>query len=387
MREVGIIGIGITKFGELWENSFRDLVAEAGIKAIQEAGIEGADIDAIYIGCMSTSFIKQEHVAPLAIEVGGLADLHIPTTRIEAACASGGVALRHAFMAIASGMHDFVLVGGAEKMTDVVEVEATDILASTADREWEAFVGATFPSLYAMMARYHMHKHGTNREQLAMVAVKNHLNGCLNPIAQYRRKISIDNVLSSPFVAEPLRVLDCSPLSDGAAALILCPLDKAREYGKDEIAMVASSQSSDTLALHERKSFDSLKSTKRASEIAYEKAGIQPRDVDVAEVHDCFTIAEIMAIEDLGFVKKGEGGKAVEEGLTKIDGEMPVNTSGGLKARGHPIGATGIAQAYEIVLQLRGKAEKRQVPNAKIGLCHNVGGSGGTAVVHLMEAR
>lgn len=387
MREVGIIGIGITKFGELWENSFRDLVAEAGIKAIQEAGIEGADIDAIYIGCMSTSFIKQEHVAPLAIEVGGLADLHIPTTRIEAACASGGVALRHAFMAVASGMHDFVLVGGAEKMTDVVEVEATDILASTADREWEAFVGATFPSLYAMMARYHMHKHGTNREQLAMVAVKNHLNGCLNPIAQYRRKISIDNVLSSPFVAEPLRVLDCSPLSDGAAALILCPLDKAREYGKDEIAMVASSQSSDTLALHERKSFDSLKSTKRASEIAYEKAGIQPRDVDVAEVHDCFTIAEIMAIEDLGFVKKGEGGKAIEEGLTKIDGEMPVNTSGGLKARGHPIGATGIAQAYEIVLQLRGKAEKRQVPNAKIGLCHNVGGSGGTAVVHLMEAR
>ena len=387
MREVGIIGIGITKFGELWENSFRDLVAEAGIKAIQEAGIEGADIDAIYIGCMSTSFIKQEHVAPLAIEVGGLADLHIPATRIEAACASGGVALRHAFMAVASGMHDFVLVGGAEKMTDVVEVEATDILASTADREWEAFVGATFPSLYAMMARYHMHKHGTNREQLAMVAVKNHLNGCLNPIAQYRRKISIDNVLSSPFVAEPLRVLDCSPLSDGAAALILCPLDKAREYGKDEIAMVASSQSSDTLALHERKSFDSLESTKRASEIAYEKAGIQPRDVDVAEVHDCFTIAEIMAIEDLGFVKKGEGGKAVEEGLTKIDGEMPVNTSGGLKARGHPIGATGIAQAYEIVLQLRGKAEKRQVPNAKIGLCHNVGGSGGTAVVHLMEAR
>lgn len=387
MREVGIIGIGITKFGELWENSFRDLVAEAGIKAIQEAGIEGADIDAMYIGCMSTSFIKQEHVAPLAIEVGGLADLHIPTTRIEAACASGGVALRHAFMAVASGMHDFVLVGGAEKMTDVVEVEATDILASTADREWEAFVGATFPSLYAMMARYHMHKHGTNREQLAMVAVKNHLNGCLNPIAQYRREISIDNVLSSPFVAEPLRVLDCSPLSDGAAALILCPLDKAREYGKDEIAMVASSQSSDTLALHERKSFDSLESTKRASEIAYEKAGIQPRDVDVAEVHDCFTIAEIMAIEDLGFVKKGEGGKAVEEGLTKIDGEMPVNTSGGLKARGHPIGATGIAQAYEIVLQLRGKAEKRQVPNAKIGLCHNVGGSGGTAVVHLMEAR
>ncbi len=387
MREVGIIGIGITKFGELWENSFRDLVAEVGIKAIQEAGIEGADIDAMYIGCMSTSFIKQEHVAPLAIEVGGLADLHIPTTRIEAACASGGVALRHAFMAVASGMHDFVLVGGAEKMTDVVEVEATDILASTADREWEAFVGATFPSLYAMMARYHMHKHGTNREQLAMVAVKNHLNGCLNPIAQYRRKISIDNVLSSPFVAEPLRVLDCSPLSDGAAALILCPLDKAREYGKDEIAMVASSQSSDTLALHERKSFDSLESTKRASEIAYEKAGIQPRDVDVAEVHDCFTIAEIMAIEDLGFVKKGEGGKAVEEGLTKIDGEMPVNTSGGLKARGHPIGATGIAQAYEIVLQLRGKAEKRQVPNAKIGLCHNVGGSGGTAVVHLMEAR
>ncbi|KAA0003719.1 MAG: thiolase domain-containing protein [Thermoplasmata archaeon] len=386
MRDVAIIGTGITQFGEIWEKSFRELVAEAGAEAINDAGIEGAEIDAMYIGGMSTGrFIGQEHLGPLAIEVAGLEDLHIPSTRIEASGASGGVALHQGYLAVASGAYDIVVVGGAEKMTDVIEMEATEILSSVADREWEAFFGATFPSLYAMMARYHMHKYGTTSEQIAKVAVKNHAHASLNPKAQFRRKITVEAVLNSPIVADPLHVLDCSPMTDGAAAVVLAPMEKAKEYCDKPVKIIASEQASDTLSLHGRRRFDSIPATVEAAQRAYKKAGLNPSDIDVAEVHDCFTIAEIMAIEDLGFVKKGEGGKAMDEGLTELHGEIPINTSGGLKARGHPIGATGIAQANEIVLQLRDEAGERQVKDARIGLIHNVGGAGGTAVIHILE--
>ncbi len=385
MREVAVIGIGMTKFGELWDKSFRDLVAEAGVKAIMDAGIEGKDIDAMYIGGMSSGgFVEQEHVAPLAIEVAGLEDFHIPATRVEGACASGGLAMRQGYIAVASGIHDIVLVGGAEKMTDVVGTEATNVLASAADREWEAFFGMTFPGLYALMARYHMHKYGTTQEQLASVAVKNHYNGSMNPNAQFNRKISIEDVLASPMVADPLHLLDCSPITDGAAAAILAPLDIAKKYTDKIVKILASTQASDTISLHNRKRFDALPAAIHAARQAYKMAGVEPKDIDVAEVHDCFTIAEIMAIEDLGFFEKGKGGKATEEGLTAIDGQIPINTSGGLKAKGHPVGATGIAQINEIVMQLRGEAGKRQVKDAEIGLTHNVGGSGGTAVVHIL---
>ena len=385
MREVAVIGIGMTKFGELWDKSFRDLVAEAGVKAIMDAGIEGKDIDAMYIGGMSSGgFVEQEHVAPLAIEVAGLEDFHIPATRVEGACASGGLAMRQGYIAVASGIHDIVLVGGAEKMTDVVGTEATNVLASAADREWEAFFGMTFPGLYALMARYHMHKYGTTQEQLASVAVKNHYNGSMNPNAQFNRKISIEDVLASPMVADPLHLLDCSPITDGAAAAILAPLDIAKKYTDKIVKILASTQASDTISLHNRKRFDALPAAIHAARQAYKMAGVEPKDIDVAEVHDCFTIAEIMAIEDLGFFEKGEGGKATEEGLTAIDGQIPINTSGGLKAKGHPVGATGVAQINEIVMQLRGEAGKRQVKDAEIGLTHNVGGSGGTAVVHIL---
>lgn len=387
MREVAVIGIGMTEFGELWQKSFRELVAEAGVKAILDAGIEGEDIDAMYIGGMSTGrFIGQEHVGSLALEVAGLEDLHIPATRVEAACASGGVAMHQGYIAVASGMYDIVVVGGAEKMTDVVGGEATNILASAADREWESFFGATFPGLYALMARYHMHHHGTTQEQLAMVAVKNHHNGSLNPKAQFRREISVEDVLNSPIVAEPLHLLDCSPITDGAAAAILAPVDIARKYTDKIIKIKASVQACDTLSFHSRSRFDSLPAAVHAAKKAYEMAGVKPSDIDVAEVHDCFTIAEIIAIEDLGFVEKGKGGKATEDGLTALDGQIPVNTSGGLKAKGHPVGATGVAQINEIVMQLRGEADKRQVKGATIGLTHNVGGSGGTAVIHILEA-
>ncbi|MEA2053799.1 MAG: thiolase domain-containing protein [Candidatus Thermoplasmatota archaeon] len=387
MREVAIIGSGVTNFGELWEKSFSDLVAEAGIAAITDAGIDGADIDAMYTGAMSAGrFVGQEHLGSLAAEVSGLSELHIPSTRVEGACASGSMALHSGYLAVASGVYDIVVVGGVEKMTDVAGKEATSILASAADREWEAFFGVTFPGLYALMARYHMNKYGTTSEQLAKVAVKNHYNGSLNPKAQYKRRITVEDVLNSTMVADPLHLLDCSPITDGAATLVLAPLEEAKEYTNEPVKILASAQASDSISLHGRSRLDALPAAIEAGSKAYKQAGLKPSDIDFAEVHDCFTIAEIMAIEDLGFVKRGKGGKTMDEGLTNLDGEIPINTSGGLKSKGHPVGATGIAQIHELILQLRGKAGKRQIEKADIGLAHNVGGSGGTAVVHILEA-
>ncbi|KAA0004753.1 acetyl-CoA acetyltransferase [Euryarchaeota archaeon ex4484_162] len=384
MRDVAVIGIGLTKFGELWEKSFRDLITEAGIKAIEDAGISGREIDGIYVGSMSAGrFVGQEHVGALVADSAGL--IGVPSTRVESACASGGLAFRQAYLAVASGMHDMVVVGGVEKMTDVVSAEATNTLATAADQEWESFFGVTFPALYALIATRHMHEYGTTREQLAQVAVKNHANGVLNPNAHFKRKITLEDVLNSSPVAYPLRLLDCSPVSDGAAAVILCPLKDAKKYTDKIVKIRGSGQASDTLALYSREDICTFKSTVLASKMAYKQAKIRSKDVDVAEVHDCFTIAEILAIEDLGFFRKGEGGKAVEEGLTEMDGTIPVNTSGGLKAKGHPVGATGVAQIAEIVMQLRGEADKRQVKDAEIGLTHNIGGSGASCVVHILE--
>jgi acetyl-CoA C-acetyltransferase len=351
-----------------------------------DADIEGEDIDAMYIGGMSSGmFIGQEHVGPLGVEVAGLEDLHIPATRVEGACASGGIAFHQGFIGVASGMYDCVVVGGAEKMTDVAGGEATQILASAADREWESFFGVTFPGLYALIARYHMHHHGTTPEHLASVAVKNHYNGSLNPKAQFKRTITVEDVLNSTMVADPLHLLDCSPITDGAAAAVLVPLERARKYADHVIKVSASAMACDTLALHGRARFDALPASMQAAWRAYEQAGCGPKDIDLVEVHDCFTIAEIVAIEDLGFAERGGGGPMTENGATSLTGDIPVNTSGGLKSKGHPVGATGVAQLNEIVLQLRGGAEKRQIPDARRGMAHNVGGSGGTAVVHILE--
>jgi acetyl-CoA C-acetyltransferase len=362
------------------------MIAEAGVLAIDDACVAGEGIDALYVGNMSAGrFVEQEHIGALIADSAGLARLHIPSTRVEAACASGGLALRQAVLAVASGYHDVVIAAGVEKMTDVSGGAAADALAAAADREWECFFGATFPALYAMIARLHMRQYGTTQEQLALVAVKNHYHGSLNPLAQFHMEITVENVLSSPLVADPLHVLDCSPISDGAAAVVLAPTDMAKSFSDAPIKIAASAQASDTLALHDRRDITTLDATVHAARRAFYQAGIGPRQVDIAEVHDCFTIGEIVAIEDLGFVEKGLGGKATEEGLTSLGGSLPVNTSGGLKACGHPVGATGIKQAYEIALQLRGEAGRRQVEEAEIGLTHNVGGSGGTAIVHILS--
>ena len=384
MRKVAIIGASSTKFGELWDISFRQMIVEAGARAIEDAGIDGTQIDAMYVGNMSAGqFISQEHISSLIADHAGL--VPIPCTRVEAACASGGLALRQGVIAVASGIHDIVVVGGIEKMTDIMTEQTTETLATAADQEWEAFFGATFPGLYAMMARRHMYEFGTTEDQMAMAAVKNHHNACFNPCAQYQMEITVDDVLKSAPVDSPLKLLDCSPITDGAACLILAPAEKAKQYTDTPILVAGTGQASDTLCLHGRSTLTGLRGTVDASRIAYKMAGVGPGDIGFAEVHDCFTIAEIMAIEDLGFCKKGEGGKATEEGETAIGARIPINTSGGLKGKGHPVGATGIAQAVELVLQLRGEAGKRQVGGTEIGLCQNVGGSGGTVVVHVLR--
>ena len=385
MRSVSIIGVGLTKFSEHWERSFRELVVEAGVKALQDSHLEGKDIEALYGGCMASGvFIGQEHVGALLADQLGLNP--IPSTRVEAACASGGVALRTACLAVASGAHDIVAVGGVEKMTEVSTGLAAQALGGAGDEETELFFGATFPALYALLAKRHMEDFGTTEEQMASVSVKNHKNACLNPNAQFQKEVSVDDVMGSGYVASPLKLLDCSPITDGAAALILCETEKARTLCERPVEILASAQASDTLAVASRKSLTELNATKVAAKQIYERTSLKPTDIDFAEVHDCFTIAEILAIEDLGFFKKGEGGKATEKGLTALNSEISINPSGGLKGKGHPVGATGVAQAIEAYYQLRGSAEKRQVKDAKIGLTHNVGGSGATVVIHAYKA-
>jgi len=384
MRDVAVIGIGCTTFGEKWAASFRDLFVEAGSLALKDAELSGEHIDAMYVGNMSAGrFIEQEHIGALIADYAGLSTRHIPSTRVEAACASGGLAFRQAVIAVASGMEDIVVAAGVEKMTDVGTGASVDTLAGAADREWEGFMGATFPGLYAMIATDYMHRYPLTREQLAMVAVKNHRNGAKNPIAQFRSEITVETVLSSSLVADPLRLFDCSPITDGAAAVILAPLDRAREFTDTPVRVLATAQASDTLALHDRRDISCLDATVVAGERAFAMAGLPREKIDFLEVHDCFTIAEICAIEDLGFCKKGEAGRLTEEGVTALNGDLPVNTSGGLKACGHPVGATGIKQVCEVVQQLRGEAGARQV-NGEIGLTHNVGGTGATVVVHIL---
>ncbi|MEM4360931.1 MAG: thiolase domain-containing protein [Candidatus Anstonellaceae archaeon] len=384
MRRVAIVGVGMTKFGEEWGRGFRDLILEAGIKALEDANLSGKEIDAIYCGTMAPGpLIGQEHAAALLADWMGLNP--IPSIRVEAACASGGVALRQGYLAVASEMHDCVVVGGVEKMTDVPGPDVISTLGGAGDEEWELFFGATFPAIYALIARRYMHEFNATEEQLAWVAVKNHKHGAKNKYAQFQKEIDIQTVLSSKVVASPLKVFDCSPVTDGAAAVVLMPLEKAKKVVEQPIEIIASAQASDTLALHDRENLTELKVTKIAAKKAFEQAKIAPKDIDVAEVHDCFTIAEILAIEDIGFFEKGKGAKATEDGLTTIGGEIPINTSGGLKACGHPVGATGIKQAVEITWQLRGQANSRQVKGAKIGLTHNVGGSGATGVIHILK--
>ncbi len=380
MREVAIVGAGMTRFGESWQSGLRDLFAEAALEALGSAGVD--HLDAIYVGNMSGGrFVGQEHLGPLMAEQLGMEG--VPATRVESACASGGVALRTAFLEVASGMSDLVLAAGVEKMNDGADV--TDVLATAADQELEAYHGITFPGLYAMIARAHIDAHGTTEEDLAHVAVKSHRHGALNPKAQFPRELTLEQVMTSAVVAEPLRLLHCSPVSDGAAAVVLCPLDQARQYTDRPVKILGSGFATAPMALAARKDPAFLDAVKLSALRAYEMSGTDPGKLQLAEVHDCFSIAEICCIEALGIVERGKGGEAARSGFTALGGRVPVNTSGGLKAKGHPVGASGIAQAIEIFEQLRGEAGGRQVKNARIGLAQNMGGSGASSVVHIFE--
>lgn len=384
-RDVAIVGVGATAFGEHWDKGLKELVSEAGFAAAGDAGIRGKEIEFILVGNMSGGmFVGQEHVAALVADFVGLNPT--PIVRVEAACASGAVALRQGYLAVASGMYDLVAVGGVEKMTDVQSGWAVSVLAGAMDTEWEAYFGATFPGIYALMAQRYMYEYGLTREQLAKVAVKNHYHASFNPLAHFRNRITVEDVLNSPLVADPLRLFDCCPISDGAACVLLTSADKARKYTDTPIIIEACAQTSGTLALFERRDICTIDATVEAARQAFKSAGIVHKDIDVVEVHDCFTIGEILALEDLGFCVKGEAGKMYDDGQTYVGGALPVNTDGGLKASGHPVGATGIKQVVELVKQLRGEAEEgRQVSGAEIGLAHNVGGSGATAVVTILR--
>jgi acetyl-CoA C-acetyltransferase len=387
MRDVAIIGVGVTKFGELWNKSFRDIGIEAGLKAIADAGLSGSEIDGMFIGNMAAGrFISQKHIDALIADYSGLASNHIPAVRVEAGDASGGVAFRQGVMAVASGMHNIAVVAGAEKMTDMDDANVNLILDQTADAEWEAGMGLTFASLHAMIAQRMIHDGIATREEIASFSVNSHAHGALNPNAQFRKAIPIETVLKSGPVATPLGLFDCAPISDGAAAVVICPLEDAKKYTDSYVKVSAVCQASDTLALFQRNDITSYEATRVAAQNAYRIAGITAKDISVAEVHDNYTVSGIMALQDLGFFERGKAGKAVLDGETRIGGKIAINTSGGLKARGHPIGATGVAQIVEIAEQLRGSADQRQVANARYGLAQSVGGIGSAVTVSIMEA-
>lgn len=385
MREVAIIGIGIIKWGELWEKSLRDIAVEAALNCLNDAGTDR--IESIAIGNMSGGlFNGQEHLASLIPDYLGKS--HIPAIRVESACASGGIAVRSAFLEVTSGMADYALAIGVEKMTDVSGDEATYALATAADQEYEAFHGINFPGLYALMAKAHMHRYGTTREQLAEVSVKNHNNGQFNPNAQFPIKITRDQVMNSTMIADPLRLLDCSPITDGAASVLLTTVEEARKLKKNPLIVISGiGLDNDTIALSQRKDLTKLEAVEFATKKALKMANKTISDIDFAEVHDCFTIAEIIILESIGLVEPGQGGPATIDGLTTLDGDFPVNPSGGLKSKGHPVGATGVGQIVEVVTQLRNQAGKRQVKNPSIAMTQNMGGSGGSCVVHIIESK
>jgi len=413
-RGVAMIGAGMSHFGAFKEKDSRDLFVEAFQSTLEtvQKGIDPREIEAIYVGNLSSDcFEGQAHIAPLMAEWVGLNPR--PATRTEDACASSGVALREGIIAVASGLYDIVLVSGVEVMNKLTTARVTDTLAAASDALYEVSVGATFPSLYAQIATAHMVKYGTTEEQFMKIAIKNHDNGALNPKAHFN--VSIRDIMNSrlakakergqpipswtdemeflkdptanPMVAWPMKLFDCSPITDGAACAILVSEEIARNFTDTLIQIIGTGQASDAQALHGRKDITSLNAAKFAAEQAYEMAGVTPGDIQLAEVHDCFTIAEVLATEDLGFFKPGEGAKAAEEGRTARDGKKPVNPSGGLKAKGHPVGATGVGQVVEIWEQMSGHAGPRQVPGVNLALTHNVGASGSTVVVHIFERR
>jgi acetyl-CoA C-acetyltransferase len=385
MRPVAIIGIGKTAFGAFPDRDLRSLAVEAGQKCLADAHVSPSQVEAYYLGNFAgPSFVGQNHLAPYIAGAMGITE--VPCTRFEAACASSGSAFYHAVSSVAAGLNDVVLVAGVEKMTSQTTPKVTEILAGAGDTCGEVRAGATFPALFAMIARRHMYQYGTTREMMAAVAVKNHENGAKNPLAHMRKVITMEQALKGKPISEPLTVFDCSLISDGAAAVLIAPLERAAEFTDKPVKILGVAQTSDYVALDQKDDITTFRAVSAAAQKAYKMAGVTAQDIQFAEVHDCFTIAEIIATEDLGFVKKGEGGPYALAGCTRLTGPLPINTSGGLKSKGHPVGATGVGQICDLVYQLRGEAGERQLARHSLGLAQNLGGSGATAVVTILGA-
>ncbi len=387
MRSVSVVGIGETKFGRFPETSLKDLILEAGTKAVADTGLGSEAVEALFMSNFNGQpFCGQGHLGPLAAEVLGLGN--IPTIRVEGACASGGLAFKQAVSAVASGMYDVVLVGGVEKMTHLSTEAVTAGIAAASDFDREAGIGATFPSIFAMIANRYFHEYGNVRDEMALCAVQNHENALLNPDAQMQKRITVEQVKNGFPIADPFTIYDCSLVSDGAAFVVLAATDVAKAFcPKRLVEVVGCGQAGDSLSLASKGSMTTFAATVLAARQAYAMAGVTPTQIDLAEVHDCFTITQIINSEDLGFFAKGKGAIAIAEGKTAANGQIPTNVSGGLKAKGHPIGATGLSQIYEIVTQLRGEAGARQLKKADIGLTHNIGGTAATCVVSIFQGR
>jgi acetyl-CoA C-acetyltransferase len=413
-RGAAIVGAGMSRFGAFAQRTTRDLFVDAyrEMRDSVDRGLDPGDIEAVYIGNYSSDLFEgQGHTAPIMADWVGLTP--IPATRVEGACASGGLALRQAVIAVASGLYDIVLVGGIEKMTNLPTDRVTDTLATAGDVLYEIPAGFTFPGFYAAMATAYMGRYGATPEAFMRVGLKNHENGALNARAQFGTRLTdimaakkakalkkgypvptwademafLHDDRANPVIAWPMRLFDCSPVSDGAAAILLVAEELARSFSDTPIHIIGSGQASD-VALHDRAELTSIGAARLAGKQAYEMAGVGPADIKIAEVHDCFTVAEVIATEDLGFFAAGQGFEAAEEGLTARHGPRPVNTSGGLKSKGHPVGASGAGQAVEIWKQMRGLAGERQVSGeVDLALTHNVGGTGQTCVVHIFERR
>lgn len=385
MRPVAIIGAGKTPFGVFPDQDLRSLSVAAGQKALRNANLGASAIEAFYLGNFAgPEFTNQNHLAPYISTALGMTG--IPSTRFEAACASSGAAFFQAFLGVASGVYDCVMVAGVEKMTCQPTPRVTEILSGAGDCSTEVKAGSTFPSLFAMIGRRHMHDFGTTREHLGAVAVKNHANGALNPDAQMRKVITLEQAMNGKPVADPLNLYDCSLISDGAAAVILCAADRAREFSDKPVKILGVAQASDNVALDQKPDITTFAAVRGAAQKAYAMAGMKASDIQFAELHDCFTIAEIVAMEDLGFVARGRGGFFTAEGGTRRDGAMPINASGGLKSKGHPVGATGVGQICDLVQQIRCEAGERQLKRNATGLAQNLGGSGATCVVTILGA-
>ena len=384
MRDVAIIGCAMTKFGRLEGKDLMDILVEASLKAIEDAGVGDKEFDAVYVGNMMAGELAHQTAIASAL-VDRIALFPAAADRVENGPASGASAVKNGFLAIASGLADLVLVAGGEKMTSADTDVITDLVATMTHPTAEYVHGVTLPALAAMLTRLYMERYGLTERHLAMVAVKNHANGLKNPYAHIQRAITIEGAMGSQLIADPLRLYYTCPISDGAAAVVLCPADDAKKYCDTPVRIAGVGQATDVQSVHEREDPAVLKSVRLAARKAFEMAKLEPKDIDVVELHDAFEILEIVQSEDCGFFEKGKGHIAVEEGVTALDGELPINPSGGLKARGHPVGATGVAQIVELVWQLRGEAGERQVKGAERALACNFGGFGNNTVIHILE--